>query len=240
MKQVLIFSLAAIALLFIYIAVIKKQNPIQVVSSKLKSKPTTPQVVSKLTLPVTKRLLPYLNQAGFSSLPSQLLLIAYKEEQVLKVYGFHTNSWQLIKMYPFTAMSGTLGPKLKEGDKQIPEGIYSIEYLNPASLFYLSMKVSYPNVFDKTKGQFDNRQNLGGDIFIHGKAATIGCIPIGDKAIEELFILVEAADTPNIKVIIAPRDFTKGKSHPSITSVSWSDELYDIIRKELNSLALQG
>lgn len=240
MKHLLLLSLAFIAFLLIYIGVTKKQNPIRVVSAKLKSKPTTPKVVSRLTSSVTIRLQPYLDQVGFSTLPAQLLLIAYKEEQILKVYGYQNNNWQLIKTYPFTATSGTLGPKLKEGDKQIPEGIYTIEYLNPASLYYLSMKVSYPNDFDKAKGQLDHRQNLGNDIFIHGKAATIGCIPIGDKAIEELFILAEAADTQNIKVIIAPRDFTKGLSYPTITAVSWSGELYDRIKEELGSLALRG
>jgi len=240
MKHSLLLSLIAISIFIFYIAVIKKQNPIRLASSKIKSKPTTQQVVNRLTPTVTQRLLPQLHQAGFSTLPDRLLLIAYKKEQILKVYGLHTGKWQLIKTYPFTATSGNLGPKLKEGDKQIPEGIYNIEYLNPASLFYLSMKVSYPNDFDKAKGLLDNRQNLGGDIFIHGKAATIGCIPIGDEAIEELFILVEAADSQNTKVIIAPSDFTKGTPYPKITSVSWSKELYDKVKKELDALALQG
>jgi len=61
----------------------------------------------------------------------------------------------MIKSYPFTGFSGGLGPKLREGDGQIPEGVYAIEYLNPNSQFHLSVKLDYPNVFDKAKGRAD-------------------------------------------------------------------------------------
>jgi len=233
MKQFLIlFSLLGFAFLA-YLATTKKQNPVHIIKSKLSHKPTTVEVVNHLHGKVVAQLKPNLKKAGLSTLPAQLLMIAYKEEQLLKVYGHYNSSWNLIKTYPFTATSGQLGPKLKEGDKQIPEGIYKIEYLNPASLFYLSMKVNYPNAFDKKKGQSDKRTDLGSDIFIHGKAATIGCIPIGDEAIEELFIMAEAALSNELKVIISPRDFLKGKPYPDIKSVTWSEELYDLIKEEL-------
>ncbi len=68
-------------------------------------------------------------------------------------------------------------PKFKEGDGQIPEGIYGIEYLNPNSKFHLSMKINYPNSFDKEMAKIDNRKNLGGDIMIHGSNKTIGLYP---------------------------------------------------------------
>ena len=233
MKQVAVYFVIIGIILFLAIILSYKQNPIRLVQSKLKSKPTTQEVVTHLSKKVENQLQPKLKNAGFNSLPSKILMIAYKEEQILKVYGHKNNLWTLIKTYPFTATSGRLGPKLKEGDKQIPEGIYKIEYLNPASLYYLSMKVDYPNAFDRKKGKQDKRTDLGSDIFIHGKAATIGCIPIGDAAIEELFIMAEAAIANEIKVIIAPRDFTQGKSYPQIESVDWAEELYDLIRHEL-------
>jgi murein L,D-transpeptidase YafK len=88
--------------------------------------------------------------------------------------------------YKFCSFSGQLGPKRQAGDMQIPEGFYYISYLNPYSNFYLSMKISYPNKSDKILG---NKEHLGGDIFIHGNCVTIGCIPITDEKIKELYLL---------------------------------------------------
>ena len=88
-----------------------------------------------------------------------------------------------MRTFPFQGFSGTLGPKLREGDGQIPEGLYRIEYLNPNSSYHLSLKIDYPNAFDREKGRSDGRERLGYDIFIHGKSVTVGCIPIGDEAI---------------------------------------------------------
>jgi len=135
----------------------------------------------------------------------------------------------LIKEYPFTAISGVLGPKLKEGDKQIPEGIYGVEYLNPNSAYHLSIKVNYPNEFDKSKTKFDEVNEMGGDIFIHGKAASIGCIAIGDRGIEEVFLLVSKADLSKVTVVISPRDFRINHSYPVIRQVEWAQELYDLL-----------
>ena len=104
---------------------------------------------------------------------------------MLEVWGrLKSSELELFKRYSFTGFSGGSGPKLREGDGQIPEGIYAIEYLNPNSQFHLSMKLNYPNTFDKAKGKADGRDRLGFDIFIHGGSATIGCIPIWDAGIE--------------------------------------------------------
>ena len=69
-------------------------------------------------------------------------------------------------------------------DGQIPEGIYGIGYLNPNSSYYFSLKVTYPNASDRARAKADGRTNLGGDIMIHGQAVTIGCVPVGDDAID--------------------------------------------------------
>jgi murein L,D-transpeptidase YafK len=110
-----------------------------------------------------------------------------------------------------TAFSGTLGPKLREGDGQIPEGIYGIGYLNPNSSYYLSLKVTYPNASDRARAKADGRTNLGGDIMIHGKAVTIGCVPVGDDAIEDIFYLASAVGIKNVSVVIAPYDMSQGR-----------------------------
>jgi len=97
-----------------------------------------------------------------------------------------------IKTYRICSSSGALGPKRRAGDGQVPEGFYAITSFNPASSFYLSLKVGYPNASDKILGV---RGNLGGDIYIHGNCVTVGCIPMTDDIIKELY--VAAVDTKN-------------------------------------------
>ena len=92
-------------------------------------------------------------------------------------------------MQQFKGYSGILSPKLKSYDGQIPEGIYKPIFLNSRSNYHLSIQINYPNNFDKEKGKLDKRVELGDNIFIHGRNATIGCIPLGDHHIEELFLI---------------------------------------------------
>ena len=98
------------------------------------------------------------------------------------------------------------------------------------------MKLNYPNEFDKSKTKFSNIDEMGKDIFIHCKAATIGCIPIGDEVIEEVFVLTQKAINNEVKVIISPRDFRKNNNLPVIENIDWEDELYSLIKEELNTL----
>ena len=86
------------------------------------------------------------------------------------------------------------------------------------------------------KTEFTDFSKMGGDIFIHGKSATIGCIPIGDEAIEEVFLLSKKAINNKIKVIISPRDFRKNPNYPKIEEINWEKELYEIINNELKTL----
>ena len=138
----------------------------------------------------------------------KLRILVFKNERTVEV---HAPGWKAPRIYPMTAFSGTLGPKLREGDGQIPEGIYGIEYLNPNSSYYLSLKVTYPNTSDMARAKADGRTDLGGDIMIHGKAVTIGCVPVGDDAIEDIFYLASAVGIKNVSVVIAPYDMRKGR-----------------------------
>jgi murein L,D-transpeptidase YafK len=133
---------------------------------------------------------------------NQVTLIGIKNPGHLDVFinGAH---WQ---RFPFTAQSGTTGPKLRSGDGQIPEGLYSIDALNPNSSYHLSMRVSYPNDDDRARSAALGISELGGDIYIHGKQASIGCIAIGDDAIEQVFFVVHQCGYKNVRVIIAPTD----------------------------------
>lgn len=188
---------------------------------------------------VKARLRPALQAAGLKQLPKRLILAAFKRERRLDVIAKTADGFKFIKSYPFTAFSGQLGPKLRQGDRQIPEGIYNISYLNPNSSYYLSMKVSYPNALDKKMSKLSSRAAMGGDIFIHGKAVTIGCIPIGDEAIEELFLMVAAAKRP-VKVIIAPWDLREDPRFPKIEAIDWEPTLYTGIQRALAPLPPAG
>ncbi|MDF1824645.1 MAG: L,D-transpeptidase family protein [Verrucomicrobiales bacterium] len=169
-----------------------------------------------------------------AEITKSVTLIGLKKERLLEVWitdeeGQH----QKIRGYPFTAFSGKSGPKLREGDLQIPEGVYEVEYLNPRSSYHLSVKLNYPNAFDRAKGREDDREFLGGDIFIHGRAVTIGCIPIGDEAIEDLFTIIAQTGPSEVKVILAPGDFRISNEFPEISAVEWEKELYSIVSEEI-------
>jgi len=97
-----------------------------------------------------------------------------------------TGQYKLIKSYRMCALSGSLGPKRWEGDRQVPEGFYFIDEFNPKSDFYLSLLLNYPNYTDLIKG---NRAKPGGDIYIHGGCVTIGCLPMTDPVIMEIYTL---------------------------------------------------
>ncbi len=123
---------------------------------------------------------------------AQFFLRAFKQEKELELWGKNRNEdqFQLIKKYNFCTSSGIPGPKRKEGDRQIPEGFYHIDRLNPNSKFYLSLGINYPNEADKKLG--DPKQP-GSDIFIHGDCVSIGCIAITDDRIKELYTFIDQA-----------------------------------------------
>lgn len=164
-----------------------------------------------------------------ASADGKLRILVFKNERSVEV---HAPGWKVPRIYSMTAFSGTLGPKLREGDGQIPVGIYGIEYLNPNSSYYLSLKVTYPNTSDRARAKADGRTNLGGDIMIHGKAVTIGCVPVGDDAIEDIFYLASAVGIKNVSVIIAPYDMRKGRK-PELerSPIKW----YPILCNEIHT-----
>jgi murein L,D-transpeptidase YafK len=123
--------------------------------------------------------------------PDKVYIRAFKKEKELELWvGNGSGSYTLWKSYPFCQSSGTLGPKRRQGDLQIPEGFYYIDRFNAWSQFYLSLGINYPNRSDRIRG---NLRDPGGDIFIHGNCVTIGCIPITDEKIKELYWLCHQA-----------------------------------------------
>ena len=125
----------------------------------------------------------------------ELFIRAFKAEEVLEVWAKNTRKkkkqgYQLLKTYSFCRSSGILGPKRKEGDRQIPEGFYYIDRFNPKSSYFLSLGLNYPNDSDRILG---HPETPGSDIFIHGNCVTIGCIPVTDDKIKEVFLLAAEA-----------------------------------------------
>ncbi len=189
---------------------------------------------------VEQRLAPAFAACGLAFPPERVCLVALKTEKLLEVYGAAPGqAFKRVCTYPILAGSGKVGPKLKEGDRQVPEGLYAVELLNPNSLYHLSMRVGYPNAFDRAQAAGEGRVSLGGDIMIHGNAVSIGCIAVGDPAAEDLFVLAARAGLENVKVIISPVDSrVSGKTvDQTVAGVpAWTTELYASISQELAAL----
>ena len=116
---------------------------------------------------------------------------AFKEERVLELFMQHRGSgkFELFRSYPVVAASGALGPKLTEGDGQVPEGFYTVtpSAMKPDSRYHLAFNIGFPNAYDR----FHNRS--GSLIMIHGDQVSIGCLAMTDAKIEEIFTLCAAA-----------------------------------------------
>ncbi len=185
---------------------------------------------------VQERLAPLFAAVGLPYPPSKVTLIGLKAERELQLYAAGTNgAYRFIRCYPILAASGDLGPKLREGDLQVPEGLYRIESLNPNSRFHLSLRINYPNADDHAHAKNEGRKNLGGDIMIHGNAVSIGCLAMGDSAAEELFVLVARTGLRNTRVILSPVDF-RVRQVPvrKAGAPPWVDALYGSIKTELS------
>jgi murein L,D-transpeptidase YafK len=196
-------------------------------------------VEQRLTLhgpAVAARLTPLFQTAGINYPPARLTLIGLKHEKQLEVWAANsaTAPSRHIVTYPIVAASGGPGPKLREGDCQVPEGIYGIESLNPNSLFHLSLRIDYPNAADRAQAKTEGRTNLGGDIMIHGSNVSIGCLAMGDQAAEDLFILAALTGRKNIQVILTPIDFrTRDLPPESDTPPDWVQTRYKTIKQTL-------
>jgi murein L,D-transpeptidase YafK len=131
-----------------------------------------------------------LAMAGFA-LGDPAFIRIFKESRELELWlkPKGASGFKLWKSWPIVAMSGKLGPKLKEGDGQAPEGFYEVtpSALNPQSDFHLSFNVGYPNAFDQAQGR------TGSFIMVHGNKVSIGCFAMTDAVIEPIYLVVEAA-----------------------------------------------
>jgi len=151
------------------------------------------------------RILPFFKKAQVPYPPAKLTFLSLKQERVLIVFAPDGNGgWKQINGYYVVGTSGKAGPKLKEGDLQIPEGFYRITGLYPNSIAHLGLRINYPNAQDKLRAKNDKRTKLGGDILIHGSYWSTGCLAMGNAAIEEIYIMANDVGCRNIEMIFAP------------------------------------
>lgn len=191
--------------------------------------------IKRYGLRVEPQLKTFFSKAGVSYPPRDVALLAFKAERRVELWAKNPDhKWKHIHNYPLTGFSGRLGPKLRENDKQIPEGIYRLVNFNPFSSMHLSMMINYPNNYDRQKGYQDGRGNLGNNIFIHGKNLSVGCLAVGDLAIDQLFILARRVGLNRMQIIIAPNDMRHKKpSTSTFAQPQWLPELYQQIAESL-------
>ena len=125
-------------------------------------------------------------QSKNMNMESPILIRIFKEESELEIWKQDREGrFALLKTYPICRWSGELGPKIKEGDRQAPEGFYHISpgQMNPNSQYYLSFDLGYPNAFDRAHGR------TGAQLMVHGDCSSRGCYSMTDEQISEIYAL---------------------------------------------------
>ena len=172
----------------------------------LRGKRTVADRLAEFTA-ATARVRSECDHAGVAYPPARVVLLGLKDERRLDVYAGPTDAaLRRVASHPILAASGGPGPKLSEGDHQVPEGVYAVDSLNPNSAFHAALRVAYPNATDLDLARRENRRGLGGSIMIHGSDGSVGCLAMGDPVAEELFVLAAAAGIENVTIVLAPVD----------------------------------
>ena len=154
--------------------------------------------------PATARVRDQCRAAGLPFPPGPVVLLVLKDEVRLDVFA--GTPPERLATHPILAASGRLGPKLTDGDRQVPEGVYGVDSLNASSAFHAALRVAYPNAMDVERGRREGRSDLGGSIMIHGGASSVGCVAMGDDVAEELFVLVAAVGVDRVTIVLSPVD----------------------------------
>ncbi|NJL50891.1 MAG: murein L,D-transpeptidase, partial [Blastochloris sp.] len=140
---------------------------------------------SRAQQPLKRETLALLDEKGMSK-SSPIVVRLFKRESELEIWKPNREGrYELFKTYPICRWSGELGPKIKEGDRQAPEGFYAVVpgLMNPASSYYLAFNTGFPNAFDRAHGR------TGGDVMVHGDCSSRGCFAMTDEQIAEIYAL---------------------------------------------------
>jgi murein L,D-transpeptidase YafK len=163
---------------------------------------------------------------------------SFKYDSQLEVWvrNDHKEPFKLFKTYRVCALAGSLGPKRMKGDYQVPEGFYYINEFNPNSTYYLSLGLNYPNASDRI---LSDSVQPGGDIYIHGSCVTVGCIPITDQQIDEVYIMAAYAKDAGqdfIPVHIYPVRYNNKKSAAYLAEFTKTDKQLKNFAETLESV----
>jgi len=172
--------------------------------------------------------------------PKKLTWIVLKAERQLLIFA-RNNKGLICRIlsYPIIGASGRAGPKLAEGDKQVPEGFYRLTGFRPNLVAHIGLDVNYPNQFDHARARAEKRQNLGGEILIHGSKWSTGCLAMGNEPIEEMFVLAYDCGLENITLLFAPCNLNSNKPEIDFKKQpSWLPQLYRQLALELGRYPL--
>jgi len=171
---------------------------------------------------------------------SPILVRLFKQEAELEVWKQdRTGHYALLKTYPICRWSGELGPKLREGDRQAPEGFYSITpgQMNPKSQYYLAFNMGYPNAYDRAWGR------TGAELMIHGDCSSRGCYAMTDEQIAEIYALGREAFFAGQRAFqvqaypfrMTPENFAKHRNNPNIAfwkMLKRGNDHFEVTRQE--------
>ncbi|MCZ8350318.1 MAG: murein L,D-transpeptidase [Rhizobium sp.] len=149
----------------------------------------TTEMDNKHLQPIPPHLMSSMSEKGMSA-ADPILVRIFKKESELEVWKRdHSGKYALLKTYPMCRWSGQLGPKRREGDRQAPEGFYSVapELMNPRSQFYLSFNLGYPNALERSLGY------TGSALMVHGACTSSGCFAMTDNGVAEIYALAREA-----------------------------------------------
>lgn len=201
---------------------------------------TTSEVIQTYGPAVRKKLKVDFEKVDVAYPPKRMTWIGLKQEKML--YCFAPDSKGMMRKVlslPIVGTSGASGPKLKQGDLQIPEGLYALTGFRPHVIAHIGLDVNYPNAEDKAHAKKERRTNLGGDIMIHGHYISTGCLAMTDEPIETLFVLAYDTGLKNVKLILAPCNLAKQKADVDFMKQPvWLPELYERIGKALRGYAI--
>ncbi|MGL4243759.1 MAG: L,D-transpeptidase family protein, partial [Beijerinckiaceae bacterium] len=177
-----------------------------------------------------------------------IVIRAFKQESELEVWKQDSSGkMALLKTYPMCRWSGQLGPKHREGDRQVPEGFYSISQgqMNPNSSFYLSFNVGYPNAVDKQLGR------TGAHIMVHGDCSSMGCFAMTDGQIADIYALTREAFAGGQSAIqlqsfpfrMTPENMAKYRNDPNIgfwKTLKQGNDYFEVARAPVQTAACSG
>ena len=185
---------------------------------------------------VRAKLKPIFASQNIAYPPPAMTWITLKEEKLLLLFAkTKTGTYKEVLRYPIIGTSGVAGPKLKEGDKQVPEGFYKIAGFRPNLVAHIGMEVNYPNPSDRHHALAEKRKNLGCDILIHGSKWSTGCLAMGNEPIEEMFVLAHDVGANNISLIFSPCNLLHVT--PTVDyrkQPAWLHDLYRDLRAEMS------